>query len=212
MKELGILFSPPMVRAIVAGQKTVTRRAIPIDNTPITEAEARAGKHQRGIPTNAQNVRFCGPYIKCDSPEGSFTVSSRVDCPFAEVERLWVREAWCTPPGFGDWRTTDRSAIRYTSTDGAPEGWKRRHARFMPRKYSRLVLGVVGVRVERLHEIDDADAQCEGVLTLDGAAGATTPRERFEALWREINGSDSWAADPWVYRIEFKVLEGGRHV
>lgn len=66
----------------------------------------------------------------------------------------------------------------------------------------------LAVREEQLHAIDDADARAEGVLTLDGAAGATTPRERFAALWDGINGGTApWATNPRVFRIAFRRVD-----
>lgn len=97
MKERPILFSAPMVRAILAGEKTQTRRIVAIDDKPISARAADKGKRQRGIPTNAVNVRFLGPYLKCDAPVGSATVSARVECPYGDIgDRLWVRETWRT--------------------------------------------------------------------------------------------------------------------
>lgn len=95
------------------------------------------------------------------------------------------------------------------------ERWK--PSIFMPRVYSRLDLEVVSVRVERLHAIDDADAKREGAAyriapggDLAGAfdhlpgTGTIGYREHFASLWREINGEESWDANPWVWRIEFR--------
>lgn len=159
MAEHGILFSPPMVRAIVACAKTVTRR--------LEAPDARPG------------------------------------------DLLWVREAWAiASPDTEAWKTTPVAEVVYSSTAKVPEGWRRRHARFMPKRYARIRLLVEDVREEQLHAIDDADARAEGVLTLDGAAGATTPRERFAALWDGINGGTApWATNPRVFRIAFRRVD-----
>ena len=81
------------IRAILSG-KTQLRWPIPVDDSPITEAQASAGERQRGIPTNAQNLRFCGDYLKCDSPDGSYTASSRVTVPCEPDDVVWVQETW----------------------------------------------------------------------------------------------------------------------
>lgn len=162
--EHGIPFSPPMVRALVAGAKTVTRR--------LEAPDALAG------------------------------------------DLLWVREAWAIArPDTRAWEDIPVAEVVYSSTAAVPAGWRRRHARFMPKCYARIWLLVEDVGQERLHAIDDADARAEGVLTLEGVAGATTPRDRFAALWDEINGDTApWASNPWVWRIAFRRVEhpGGR--
>lgn len=222
MKERPILFSPPMVRAIVDGAKVVTRRVVKLatlkvhvpEYVPVhipfvvtgkpSDMSIAPGVHRATMNDHgAVSVLVRGESVGVKP--GEFKWASPYGVP---GDRLYVAEAWSTPPGFGDWRTTDRSAIRYTSTDGVPEGWRRRHARFMPRKYARLVLDVVSVRVERLHAIDDADALREGVLTLPASDPGASPRERFMALWCEINGGASWASNPWVWRISFEVRRG----
>lgn len=162
MAEHGILFSPPMVRALLAGAKTVTRR--------LEAPDARPG------------------------------------------DLLWVREAWAIPDAATEaWKTTPAVLVVYGSTAPVPDGWRRRHARFMPKCYARIRLLVVGVREEPLHAIDDADAAREGVLALDGSAGATSPRERFAELWDSLHAGDApWSANPRVWRVEFKVVEAHR--
>lgn len=119
-----MLFSGAMVRAILDGSKTKTRRLVRIDDTPITKAMAdrmveRDDAYQKGIPTNAQNVRMCGSYLKCDAPPGSETVSARVLCPYGESyefngDRLWVRE---THRVVG-WNDIERATVEYQA-DGA---------------------------------------------------------------------------------------------
>ena len=189
MVDHPILFSGPMVRAILAGEKTVTRRPVRIDDRPIAEAVAKACGHQRGIPTGATNVRWLGTYLKCDAPDGSFTVSSRVACPLGDPDdRLWVRETWCAadtmyyehdsdPPRVIGYRA-DLSAISYEdafdgrkpraipASDLATWGWDKlrwRPSIHMPRWASRLSLVVVRVGAQRVQDITEEDAQREGV-------------------------------------------------
>lgn len=181
MKDRPILFSGEMVRAILDGRKTQTRRLVRIDGSPV-----RVGKNvlrrQRGIPADASNVRMCGPYLKCDAPAGSDTVSSRVECPYgAPGDRLWVRETFAAFAAEGR-PTTPRDARYVVLRDGAQvyadgethpplanyaagafDDIKWRPSIHMPRWASRITLEVVSVRVERLRAITEEDARAEGV-------------------------------------------------
>ena len=207
--ERPILFQAEMIRAILADRKTATRRIVRICNDAITKKEWDAGKRQRGIPSNAQNVRMLG-YLKCDAPPGSHAVSSRVESPYGlGGDLLWCRETFALAPACNDpdpevetdWHVIYRADQdpRYERpwTDESGEAtvkppWK--PSIFMPRWASRLTLRVLDVSVQRLHEIDDDDARREGVAD----------RAAFEALWIEINGRKSWQADPFVWVVRFE--------
>jgi hypothetical protein len=229
--ERPILFSAPMVRAILAGTKTQTRRAVRVDDRPVIVKMGSATERcerQRGIPSNATNVRYIGPYLKCDAPEGSNTVSSRVRCPFGvPCDRLWVRETWAVPPGI-----ESRDAVAYRA-DIPPdaesdERWARRNMQavavwrpsiHMPRWASRLTLEIEAVRVERVREITEADVRAEGLASHPSADGTLNwwvaaggawlgPRRAFEALWDSINTDENtnWSANPWVWVVTFRLL------
>lgn len=204
MKERPILFSAPMVRAILTGTKTVTRRI----------------------------VRDTGLYAIDASIHGAATVERELlalatRCPYgAPGDRLWVRETWgrswhhAQPPAF--YRATD-DLNGYSEFDG----W--RPSIHMPRWASRLTLDVLSVRVERLHAIDDADAMREGVYGCRRCGGhgidpvrvghdpdwcakcggaGPRPRDDFAALWDSINGARApWSSNPWVWRVEFARAE-----
>lgn len=193
MKERPILFSGPMVRAILEGRKTVTRRVVNSDGAP-------------GLAGDA----------KC--PHG------------APGDRLWVKENWRTATGLdhlspsqiGESGELIGSDLHYEADGPArPHFGRFRPSMFMPRWASRLTLELVSVRVERLEEIDNADAYREGVAGLDfyretaafaertGLHG-TEARDAFELLWESINGDRpgcSWEDNPWVWREEFRVVE-----
>jgi hypothetical protein len=117
-----ILFSAPMVRAILDGRKTQTRRIVRVDDRILAEADVKAGRMQRGIPPDAENVRMCSHYVKCDAPAGSATVSCRVPCPYGSPgDRLWVRETWALEDlgeGCGPHHLGGRSASRMARLDG----------------------------------------------------------------------------------------------
>lgn len=206
MRERPILFSGSMVRAILAGQKTVTRRVI---NVP-------AGVDVGDVPGHPEELMLFGVGRE---HVGTHTRSKLVTCPYGDPgDRLWVKETWL-PHEFDD--HADIATYRADYNDGPipkaildeREGRSRWHSgRFMPRCASRITLEVASVRVERLHALDDADALREGVMATVGheALGRERlpgwPRQLFSVLWDEINGKRAaWVSNPWVWRIEFKV-------
>ena len=238
MSERPILFSGPMVRAILAGQKTVTRRVV----TPQPHGDGRWSHI-----VASTDAKKCGLwYLSVPDPSGvRFTDRGRerelacVRCPYGVPgNTLWVRETWASPSKHTVAYDSDATCGAYLSDGGGnfvwmPHGYivesEREHGhhnrigrRFglkayggrwrtsihMPRWASRITLRVEGVRVERLHAINDEDALREGVCVLDGVAGTTTPRERFAELWDEINGKRApWESNPWVWRVAFSVVE-----
>lgn len=98
-RYLGVDLSDEEVRTALRCGCLTVKRAVPIDDTPVVDAHiniagSTAPLRQRGIPTNARNVRSLGKYLKCDAPSGSDVKSSRVDCPLGFLERVWVRESF----------------------------------------------------------------------------------------------------------------------
>lgn len=211
MKERPILFSGPMVRAILDGRKTVTRRVVQARHA--TEA----------LHAEALNV---GVRAAID------TMPDQIRCPYgAPGDRLWVRETWaayrCSVHGECDLVEGPPSAMRADdgigwvdqgdvvyAADGEshPERW--RSSIHMPRWASRILLEVVSVRVERLREITEYDAVREGVTPFraDPEGDCWTNgkhRTAFEYLWNEINGwnPNSWASNPWVWVVSFRRVE-----
>lgn len=198
VKERGILFSGPMVRALLDGTKSQTRRAL----RPQPEAVGQAA----GAPAMARH-RFGLP-----------------------GDRLWVRETyfafghWETRPRTGkagrEWYFVDQthpSGQRYRYALDDPGGddplagrvagdlprWHRRPALFMPRAASRILLEIVGVRIERLRQIGVQDALAEGIGLLDAG---DDPVLAYRNVWERINGEGSWDADPWVWVVGFRRL------
>jgi len=184
MRERPIIFSAPMVRALLDGRKTQTRRVVRICDDPITQADHEAGRRQRGIPTDAKNVRWLG-YLKCDAPPGSYTVSARVDCPYGDPgDRLWVKEthaqfavgnrsgispqcvayrATCDADGGFEYANNGDEVMRLKVTKWTP-------AIYMPRWASRILLEITDRRAERLQDIS----------TLDAMGAPARTRERLE--------------------------------
>jgi hypothetical protein len=218
-REHPILFSAPMVNAILSDThpKTVTRRIV--KPQPVYEAD----------PTWCGGGVLRSPKISLAidcARKGHFTAGdvAKFGGRFGQRgDRLWVRETWSIANGNGH-RVTYRADLgtsRWPASVEVPgeneKVWK--PSIHMKRRHSRIDLEVTNVRVERLHEITEEDAQAEGVF-FDGTwwrAGThpvkgtlqcwPTARRGFERLWKQINGEDSWNANPYVWRIEFRRVD-----
>lgn len=204
MAERPILFSAPMVRALLAGTKTQTRRVV----KPQFASKADIGHHGLGQPFIRRH-------------EGKNT-----DCPYGQPgDRLWVKEktvkvepnGWVGPV-FAE-SNAGRRALEwgYGESDDPdhipPHAIKFRPSLFMTRAMSRLTLEITGVRVERLQDISVADAMAEGVVEcaphLRGLEPCMEWSYAYEDLWTDINGAGSWDSNPWVWVVEFKVQSTG---
>lgn len=231
-KERPILFSGPMVQAILEGRKTQTRRVVKLSDPTQTYAQF----DDDGWPMS----------------EDIYGDWHRDDCPYGVVgDRLWVRETW----KYDDWTEEGEPYIRYAADNAtqlmtpsddwadrvmsiwaelsAPENYnidqrardrKWRPSIFLPRWASRITLEVVSVRVERVQDISEEDAIAEGVETaMPATAGAVLPsndmlrtngygvvmqsaKAEYAKLWDTINAKRGygWDANPWVWVIEFK--------
>lgn len=203
MAERPILFRGVMVRAILNGGKTQTRRIMKPE--PAKEKEFLV----------ANGVCF-------KSLRGSQRVSHT---PYGRPgDTLWVREAWRVGKGYDDvaGSTFTSPAVWYEadSNGNAPNerAGRYRHARFMPRWASRVILEISSVRVERLKDISPEDAVAEGLVEVNkgyrlngyGLPGweqhecRFSPVDAYERLWNIINGRGAWDKNPWVWVIEFK--------
>lgn len=235
MKERGMIFNGEMVRAILDGRKTQTRRPIKWKQTRFTEIGEREDGSKWPWSEDAEHA--------CDFWH---------PCPFGAVgDRIWVRETWgVVSHAFSDdglmidW-VPDRPStaihempfgngyysgyaiyaadgdFTWGDDDGYEDGrscWK--PSIHMPRAASRILLEITNVRVERLNAISEEDARAEGII--DGGClncgepepcGCANPEpdatDAFAYLWQSIYGQESWNADPWVWVIEFKRVEGG---
>jgi hypothetical protein len=214
-KARPILFSAPMVLAILEGRKMQTRRVV---------------KPVRRYPGN----RVCRPDLAADQHvvwwHGEYvSVGCLQECPYGKPgDRLWVREAWGLFNGFGFCDTT------CAGLGGLPEDWQLayradhidplhgdgphqpvwRPSIHMPRWASRITLEIAAVRVERLQDISEDDARAEGIT--DGgclncgnpepcecASPEPSARDAFCYLWHQIHGCNSWHTNPWVWVVEF---------
>lgn len=199
MKERPILFSAPMVRAILAGTKTQTRRVVKPRPMP-------AG----GWTVAARPRGFEITYWDSDEQE-----RCGIACPYGKPgDRLWVRETFAKIDGQTQpWIETDYRAT-YTHGDrlGDTLGIKKRWtpAIHMPRAASRITLEVTGVRVERLQAISASDAIAEGIPRGGPENPDGIEQREYRTLWESINGPASWDANPWVWVIEFDRVEALR--
>ena len=198
-KERPILFSGPMVRAILEGRKTQTRR--------IVTKVAGFGKVMAGFDksdTPGYDFHFrCKRGLWQDLRESELLGR----CPYGNRgDRLWVRETHCKYGGGYIYRADYGTHTPISDGIGGP--WK--PSIHMPRVASRITLEITGVRVERLNDIGEADAIAEGVssdMPIVWQSGDDTPRGMFGELWEAINGPDSWDANPWVWVVEFSKFE-----
>lgn len=230
-----MIFNAEMVRALLDGRKTQTRRPIKWKQTRFTEIGEREDGSKWPWSEDAEHA--------CDFWH---------PCPFGAVgDRIWVRETWgVVSHAFSDdglmidW-VPDRPAtaihempfgngyysgyaiyaadgdFTWGDDDGYEDGrscWK--PSIHMPRAASRILLEITDVRVERLNAISEEDARAEGII--DGGClncgepepcGCANPEpdatDAFAYLWQSIYGQDNWNANPWVWVIEFKRVEGG---
>lgn len=204
MKERPIIFNAEMVRAILNGRKTQTRRALNWKRQPYTEM----GERDDGS---------LWPWAEDGERGGDIWFS----CPFGEVgDRLWVRETFMDLTGTGIEATTgkfegfayraDTPAGSYGYEVRKEYGLKWTPSLHMPRKACRILLEITAVRVERLNDISHEDAKAEGCCYGRGGGVpdfAVTPADHFPTLWASIYGVENWRANPWVWVIEFRRLE-----
>lgn len=222
VKERPILFSGPMVKAILDGRKTQTRRVIKPQPTEYAfEADAAPGF-----------ARFGYDYIVGNPSDGIVDQTYQIlKCPYGQPgDQLWVRENWqCFKAGTDQpiphnpqpalcvtgYQATDAARAKEYNSPEWKGPWK--PSIHMPRWVSRIQLEITNVRIERVQEISDRGAQndctAEGVFLLglghdwEERGFSSSEKCAFHDLWSKINGPESWDSNPWVWVIEFKRLE-----
>lgn len=187
MKERGMIFNDEMVRAILGGNKTQTRRIVEEKFYGRAVAAELLAKH----------------------------------CPYGQPgDRIWVRETYRVHGKATDVATlVYRASVRNSWTEqthrvpvevcNKPVSEKWTPSIHMPRWASRILLEITDVRVERLHDMSEADAKAEGASP---ATYKITPPEAvyrvgFGDIWRSIYGQENWLSNPWVWVIEFKRIQ-----
>ncbi len=195
MKELPVLMSTEMVRAILDGRKTMTRRVIKPKPENILTRYSLLGDHfWKDDNLNLDEI-----------PWGNYK-----PCPYGQVgDRLWVRETFALDNRLSSLVWYKASHNCNGACIGVTHKWK--PSIFMPRWASRITLEVIGVRVERLQEITEEDAQREGVdwYSIENKIeGIGRCQQAFRKLWDSINAQRgySWKSNPFCWVISFKKL------
>nr|WP_192926883.1 morphogenetic protein [Citrobacter amalonaticus] len=186
-----MIFNGEMVRAILDGGKTQTRRPLKVPHID-RDAMCELSGNELAGELSAGNYR--------NSPHGK------------PGDRIWVRETWAR---YNIDQDSHDMAYQATPPADWPEEGRWRPSIHMPRWASRLTLEITSVRVERLNSISQEDAQAEGMELTgwrptysdpDSGGEVWTPYDNFAQLWKSIYGEESWKANPWVWVIEFKVV------
>lgn len=234
MKERPILFTAPMVRAVLAGTKTQTRRILAppwrrrvFDGVPYWGFK-HATVWDNGVWHTWDNRGITVGSDQFSPPEQAKSEAAHIaarqgfwKCPYGvSGDRLWVRETWAPMPAgvLSDGLTgryvyrADPDVFSHTCESDF-ERW--RPSIHMPRDASRITLEITDVRVERLQGISEADARAEGVEFdgenfkeyIGGKMNVATAWGSFYTLWTSINGPGSWDKNPWVWVVGFKRVE-----
>ena len=227
VKERPILFNGEMVRAILDGRKTQTRRVMKPQPPSLEAVKATAGIEFSIGKCDAVGPGFhvFGPVwavkeiMGCDYPQWT--------CPFGQPgDRLWVRETWspdaadaypflkvvyrATEPEYSQlaidcrWKAEvdEASKREHKCLDGCLCYFRWRPSIHMPRWASRITLEITGCRAERLQEISEVDAKAEG-FGIDTEFCKSPPRVDFSSTWEKLYGLQSWIDNPWVWVVEF---------
>lgn len=215
MKTKPILFSTPMVKAILEGKKTQTRRVIQFElnnihyvfGMPKENIKLLADWSLSGIDEFRDNI--LSYYVQCDVDD---SYSKEIKCPYEIGQILWVRETFCPVV---DAHTFEDTGFKYRADNNTQHYngcWK--PSIFMPKVAARIFLKVTNVRIERLHDITESDAIDEGIKCIDNVyydylseKFYRKPYESFCTLWTKINGKESWNKNPFVWVYEFERIE-----
>jgi hypothetical protein len=191
MKERPILFSGPMVRAILAGRKTMTRRVVKPQPYLLYRPET-----YKVVVDEYGQARWMDEEGHSEHTRG-WDNPAYLECPYGMPgDRLWVRETWRFG-GCGD--------KQYRADGEVPLRCKWKPSIFMPRWASRITLEITGVCVDRLQDISVNDAREEGISEKECPNWHAVTD--FAALWESINGRESWDANPWVWVVEFRKVQ-----
>ncbi len=221
IRERPIIFKSEMVKAILEGRKTMTRKPLKIQPS---HKFAIFADYKTDLGFNKSKESFwVGFWLNGSSDAGS---PGYFKCPYGQPgDRLWVRENFWTPPKeeesskFGIQYDADATQADLVNAkrDLLPLGWKHHPSIFMAKRFSRITLEITNIRVERVQEITEEDAIKEGIIKKEGYgdAGLLTgyfpgnceeARIAFGVLWDSIYGKEIWERNDWVWAIEFKSI------
>jgi hypothetical protein len=200
MTERPIPFKGEMVRAILDGRKTQTRRVMKVQPWPDSLVTV---EHYHPTVINRHGDMQPGKEIfGAHWDDGEFGLR----CPYGPPgDTLWVRETWAPLPGC----VVLNVAFYRADTIATPEDVRWRPSIHMPRWASRITLRITDIRVERLQDISEDDARAEGCPYPAEWAGKFVDRDEtaktwFKSLWNKINGPGAWDESPWVWVISFE--------
>ena len=200
-----MIFNGEMVRAILDGRKTQTRRVMKVQPSDGFHPTHNGYDLDLNAHWYTPGVVDKNGYLQ-PAKKDVFGVADENEgyaCPFGAVgDRIWVRETFSPVPDHEE--PAGCSAILYAADGNGPYG-KWVPSIHMPRWASRITLEITGVRVERLNSISDSDASKEGCCIADMESGDCLS-DVFARLWTPIYGDESWKVNPWVWVIEFKVV------
>lgn len=242
MIERPVFFNGEMIRSILQGHKTQTRRIMknqpPEHWTPVNslgDPDYTARTYTKEV-IDRHGFLQAGPSVfgVADETWGAVSPSGMPG------DRLWVRENWWQAgdsvqsyPGDDEYKWSGSRRIFYAA-DGTPPNepnryypnglsngsfsaanpnriWKKRPSIHMPRWACRILLEITAVRIERLNDISEKDCRNEGCMGGHGVIPnyqySATPREQFSNLWQTIYGCESWKKNPWVWVVDFKLIE-----
>lgn len=232
MKARPILFSAPMIRALLAGTKTQTRRAMrpqPVWQPNYGAAVGMNGAWIYGSPAahglgsgDCWSVVFNEDHQRRACTSEAYGWGARAGCPYGVPgDLLWVRETlgvraeglvYVADDELASDLTEDRAADvwnRYVHEDGPDIHPTNVPSIFMPRWASRLTLRITDVRVQRLQELSEADAKAEGAqpILVPPDGGSCPYTEGFRDLWDSINGSGAWETNPFCWCLSFIAIQ-----
>ncbi|HDG7397817.1 TPA: hypothetical protein PCI22_004103 [Klebsiella pneumoniae] len=239
MREKGLIFNSEMVRAILDGRKTQTRRIMKVQPKP---SKSRPGDFWFSSK-KLESMVHVSDLAPGNSPIADYHLFIHEHCcPFGAVgDRIWVRKTFQGPlvheelfeeysaypekfetPEYCEYAADGGVRPEYCDLeDNLRHGW--RPSIHMPRWASRILLEITNVRVERLNVISEEDAEAEGIdmealydsqdcydcIADHNMTGRPTVTGAFKYLWESIYGEEGWKSNPWVWVIEFKRVEGG---
>lgn len=225
MKERGMIFNSEMVRALLDGRKTQTRRIMKVQPEP---SKSRPGDFWFSSK-KLESMVHVSDLVPGNSPIADCHLFFQEHCcQFGTVgDRIWVRETWAeagaSAPDLKLYRANYPAHVP-THYENVPpaEDVRWTPSIHMPRWASRILLEITDIRVEQLNDISEEDARAEGIV--DGGClncgepepcGCVNPdpsaTDAFAYLWQSIYGQENWNANPWVWVIEFKRIEGDEH-